>query len=74
MLINEKLLFRFVENEPCRKCETPLKKVTPKKKGGTSKMKYYYAYFYRCPGCKTIYMPEDGKRDFVKGQRTYEQL
>jgi len=69
MLINEDLLFKFVENEPCRKCETPLKKVIPKRKGGTSKMEYYYAYFFRCPGCRTQYMPEDGKRDFVKGQR-----
>jgi len=69
MLINESRLFEFNENTPCRKCETPLKKVIPKRKGSTSKMKYYYSYFFRCPGCKTMYMPEDGKRDFVKGQR-----
>jgi len=72
MLINEDLMFKFVDKEPCRKCGTPIRKVVPKRKGYRPNQEFYYAYIYRCFGCKTTYMPEDGKRDFVKGQRIPE--
>ena len=74
-----KYLSQFIEGEPCRKCETPIVKRVPKCKKGQTRTRakdrqFYYAYYYWCSGCRTIYMPEDGKRDFIKGQRIFEVL
>ena len=53
----------LAEGEPCRKCSTPLVKKAPKP-GKSAKVKsFYYEYFLLCPGCKTIYMPEQAKRE-----------
>lgn len=48
--------------QPCRKCETPVVKKVPKKKPVKSGQTYYYDWYLFCPGCKSIYMVEDAKR------------
>ena len=49
------------ENQPCRKCGTPVIKKTPRRKRKQGQG-YYYEYYLYCSGCKTIYMVEDAKR------------
>ena len=51
------------ENQPCRHCGTPVKKITrngpPKHRNGRS---YYFLWFFVCPACKAMYMVEAAKR------------
>jgi len=47
----------------CWKCNTPVIKKIPKKKKLKQDQKYYYEYFFSCPWCKTIYMPNEAKRE-----------
>jgi ribonuclease HI len=49
------------EGEPCRKCSTPVVKRTPRKPPKVSQA-VYYAYYFCCPTCQTLYMVEEGKR------------
>ncbi len=49
------------ENQPCRKCGSPVKKLYPKtplKEGQT----YYYDYYFKCFNCITFYMVDAVKR------------
>lgn len=54
-----------VENEgdPCRKCASAVIKKQPKKKNVKPSQTYYFDYYLYCPGCKTMYMVEDAKRN-----------
>ncbi len=49
--------------QPCRKCATPVVKKVPKKKTVKSGQTYYYDWYLFCPGCKSMYMVEDAKRE-----------
>ena len=51
------------ENDPCKKCWTPVIKKKPKHTKKTLTKSYYYEYFFSCPYCKTNYMTNDAKRD-----------
>ncbi|MEM9548684.1 MAG: ribonuclease HI [Bacteroidota bacterium] len=63
------------EGDKCRKCDSRVIKKTRKK---TKKIKphqnYYYEYILQCPGCNTIYMTEDAKREIIKGNDLFDQL
>lgn len=48
--------------QPCRKCQTPVEKRTPKKKKQKSDQTYYFEWYLFCPGCKSMYMVEEAKR------------
>ena len=51
------------EGSPCRRCGTPLVKIvrnaTPENKG---KRAFFYAYWFRCPGCKAIFHVKEAAR------------
>lgn len=49
------------EGEPCRKCQTPLIKRSPKKKP-KPRQTYYYEWYLYCPNCRSMYMVEEAKR------------
>ncbi len=54
------------EGQLCRKCTSPvIKKIRAENKPVKPQASFYYAYFFICPGCGTIYYPEEGKV-FVK--------
>jgi ribonuclease HI len=58
------------EGDVCRKCGSQVvKKVTKDKKQKPGKS-YYFEYILLCPGCKTMYLVEDAKRDIVKNENT----
>ena len=48
------------ENQPCRKCWTPVIKAIPKKKN-TKNKNFYYKFYLHCPNCKTNYFVDEGK-------------
>ena len=48
------------EGQPCRKCNTPVVKRTPKKQ--KQNQAYYYEYYFLCPKCETMYFAEEAKR------------
>ncbi len=48
------------EGQPCRKCNTPVVKRTPKKP--KAHQAFYYEYYLLCPKCGTMYMVEEAKR------------
>jgi ribonuclease HI len=52
------------EGQPCRKCSTPVIKVKGKPNWRKKKSNHYYAYYFYCPACKTIYTNESWKKDF----------
>ena len=52
-----------VEGDACRKCGTSVIKKTPKRKIPKPGQTYYYEYYLLCPGCKTMYLLEEAKRD-----------
>ncbi|MAP55113.1 MAG: ribonuclease HI [Altibacter sp.] len=63
----EKALRKIEEaGTPCRKCDTPVIKKTPKKRKVKDKQSYYYEYYMYCPNCKTMYMVEDAKREITR--------
>ena len=47
------------EGQPCRKCDTPVVKVIPKKRD--KKKAYWFAYYFKCPACGCMYMVEEAK-------------
>jgi ribonuclease HI len=51
------------ENDPCKKCFTPVIKKTPKHTKKTLLKKFYYKYYFTCPNCKTNYMTNEAKDD-----------
>lgn len=58
------------EGQPCRKCNTPVVKRTPKKKTVKPDQTYYYDWYLYCSGCKSMYMVEAAKREVgVDGTR-----
>ena len=48
------------ENQPCKKCWTPVVKAIPKKKN-TKNKSFYYKFYLHCPNCKTNYFVDEGK-------------
>ena len=51
------------ENDPCKKCLTPVVKKIPKHTKKTLQKKFYYKYYFNCPNCKTNYMTNEAKDD-----------
>lgn len=49
--------------EPCRKCGTPLVKKPTKAKTPKPGQTYYYAWYLSCPGCNTMYLVDEAKRN-----------
>ncbi len=49
--------------EPCRKCGTPIIQKPTKTKTPKPGQKYYYAWYLSCPGCNTLYLVEEAKRN-----------
>jgi len=46
------------QGQPCRKCGSPVNKITPLRKG---RGKYYYKWYLKCPKCFTVYLVESQK-------------
>ena len=60
------------EGQPCRKCETPVIKRSPKKKTTKPNQSYYYAWYLYCPECCAMYMVEEAKRNATQdGKRLF---
>ena len=53
--------------QPCRKCNTPVVKRTPKKKTTKPNQSYYFAWYLHCPSCKCMYMVNEAMRDVSDG-------
>lgn len=51
------------EGDPCRKCQTPIIKKNSKKKEAKPGQTYYYEFYLYCPGCKTMYLVDEAKRE-----------
>ncbi len=49
--------------DPCRKCSTPLVKLTSRKK---PKGEFYFEYYLSCPNCQATYTVEEAKRIIEK--------
>jgi len=49
------------EDQPCRKCGTPVVKKVPKRSHREGQ-EYYFEYYLFCPNCRTTYMVEEAKR------------
>lgn len=52
------------EGQPCRHCNTPVRRHThgrplKPKPGG-----YYYEWWFKCPRCSAVYLVDDAKRFF----------
>jgi ribonuclease HI len=56
------------EDDLCKKCGGRVEKRQPKKRNIKADQTYYFEYYLFCPGCKTMYMVEDAKRDVIKQQ------
>jgi ribonuclease HI len=52
--------------QPCRKCGTPVIRMTPKGKPKPDQA-YYFEYYMSCPGCGTSYMVDAAKRSTRSG-------
>jgi hypothetical protein len=60
MVPTEKMLD---EGQPCRKCgELTVMQWHPPEYQPRPGQKYYFEYWLRCPGCKTLYMIEQARR------------
>jgi len=61
-----------VENEGdiCRKCGVTVVKKQTKKKPIKTGQTFYYDYFLFCPGCKTMYLVDDAKRNINEVENT----
>jgi ribonuclease HI len=53
---------KLAEGGPCRVCSVPLIRRTPRDKKPKPGQTYYYEYYLYCPGCKRMFMVEEGKR------------
>jgi ribonuclease HI len=51
------------EGDPCRKCSTAIVKKTTKKKEAKPGQTYYYEFYLWCPGCRTMYLVDEAKRE-----------
>jgi ribonuclease HI len=51
------------EGDLCRKCQTAIIKKTTKKKEAKPGQTYYYEFYLYCPGCKTMYLVDEAKRE-----------
>ncbi|MBP7540657.1 MAG: ribonuclease HI [Saprospiraceae bacterium] len=51
------------EGDPCRKCQTAIIKKSTKKKEAKPGQTYYYEFYLYCPGCKTMYLVDEAKRE-----------
>jgi ribonuclease HI len=51
------------EGDLCRKCNTKVIRRESKKKPTKPGQTYYFDYYLFCPGCNTMYMVEDAKRE-----------
>lgn len=61
------------EGQPCRKCNTPVVKRTPKKKTVKADQTYYYDWYLYCSGCKSMYMVDAAKREVgIDGTRLFD--
>ena len=53
------------EGQPCRHCNTPVKKKThatpPKENSGS----YWFEWWFKCPKCHTLYMVKEAQRQFA---------
>jgi len=62
------------EGQPCRYCGTPVIRQAhakpPAPKPGGSGRKYYFAWWFRCPACKAIYLVEAARRFFDEARTT----
>ena len=58
--ISQKNIKITSENQPCKKCWTPVVKAIPKKKN-TKNKSFYYKFYLHCPSCKTNYFVDEGK-------------
>lgn len=56
--------------QPCRKCQTPIVKKTPKKKKQKPGQSYYYAWYLFCPTCKSMYLVEEAKCPVPDGSKS----
>ena len=48
--------------QDCRKCGTPVERRQTSIKERRPDQTYYFEWYLRCPGCKTMYMVESAKR------------
>lgn len=55
----------IADGDPCRKCGTRVVKKPTKKKMVKPGQTYYFEYTLFCPGCKTMYLVDDAKRDIT---------
>jgi ribonuclease HI len=53
------------DGDPCRKCGINVVKKPTKKKEIKPGQTYYYEYILVCPGCKTMYLTDEAKRDIA---------
>lgn len=60
----------LLEGQPCRKCNTPVVKRTPKKRAIKPNQAYYFAWYLYCPSCRSMYMVEQAKRDVTQDEGT----
>ncbi|HEU4470427.1 MAG TPA: ribonuclease HI [Flavisolibacter sp.] len=51
------------EGDPCRKCQTAIIKKNTKKKEAKPGQTYYYEFYLYCPGCKTMYLVDEAKKE-----------
>lgn len=49
------------ENQPCRKCGTPVIKIFTDKNRDLKNQNYYFEWYLQCPECKINYMVEAAK-------------
>lgn len=51
------------EGQPCRHCGTPVEKRVQNQEARKGR-KFYFAYYFFCPGCKAVYLIDSAKRFF----------
>lgn len=52
-----------IAGDPCRKCHTAVVKKPTKKKEAKPGQTYYYEFYLYCPGCRTMYLVDEAKRE-----------
>lgn len=58
------------EGDPCGKCGTNVVKKPTRKKEIRPGQTYYFEYTLFCPGCKTMYLVDEAKRDIINQDNT----
>lgn len=60
--------------QPCRKCNTPVeRKEHPPDFQPKPSQAYWFAWWFACPQCKTLYMVEEAKRN-IRDAELQEKL